>query len=340
MSFFAEFMGPDGLPVEITPDVYDATIHRGHLTCPEDGCHAPMLFRKGGPVEGCTKHRRDHFASVSIGDHKDCCPTTDPKVEQYTTTIRDAFDSNGFILINLNHSLPKGKTRIPREFDERSWRDYMGLSPRESFRRTAKRATISVKDMNELHRYKKLIMAVGADKGWKDPFSNVYVSYKGAVAPWERFALFNHRAHHTLFNNLIRVRTTNSPSYGFGAVRWIKIDPSRTSPRQNAILGTPYMPHPDDRNPMAIGDCVWLYKGDFGESLPHIKDVLNRAGAFAVMADPELQSWQRTIVGAPTRNPIDLTWKVSSVAQLWVEDKALNKELRALAAAEPATLAA
>lgn len=330
MSFFAEFMGPDGLPVEITPDVYNESTHRGHLRCPEDGCVAPMPFRKGGPVEGCTKHRRDHFASVSIGDHKDGCPTVDPKVKQYTTTIRDAFDGNGFILINLNHDLPKGTTRRPREFDERSWREYMGLSPRSSFQRSAKQATISVKDMNELHRYKKLIRAVGADKGWKDPFCNVHVSYKGAIAPWKRFALFDQGAHEALFNNLMGARTSNTPSYGFSAVRWIKIDPSRKSQKPNAILGTPYIPNPDDKNPTAIGDCVWLYKDDFGASLPRIKDILNQAGAFAVMADPELQNWQRSGTGTPARTPIDLTWKVGNVAQLWVEDRALNRELRAL----------
>ena len=347
MSFFVEFMGPDGLPVEITPDVYNESTHRGHLRCPEDGCVAPMGFRKGGPVKGCKNDRPDHFYTLQSKDkgHAAGCPTIDPKVKRDVVKIEDAFDANGFILVHLNYDMPKGQTRRPPEFDQRSWLEYLGLQPRAAFQRAANGATVSVKNLAEYNRYRKTIETVGRMKGFKNPFGNVHVAYKGAVGHWDQFDIDHAlNGYNKLFARLFNARTSFSPSYFFGAVHRIHFGngtfeedikrPTYVSGRAHPILTR-------KEREIWAGDTILFYKDTpLGQRIDSVRDILNRAGSALVMADPEMHNWQRDQWRDGRSSNINLMWKINDISQIWLEDRALNRELRALAAPPPSTLVA
>lgn len=127
--FKARYNDPEtGKEGFIASSEYDAEKHGSyHLSCPEDGCCAPVNFRKGSLAEGNANPRRAHFYTLDRSEHNESCPVLDDEYEpevRFSCSIREAVQRGLAIMLNANF---KTSLNVAASFNPKS--KYHSVNP-------------------------------------------------------------------------------------------------------------------------------------------------------------------------------------------------------------------
>lgn len=278
----------------------DGEYHQGEpLTCADEKCGAPMLFRQGGLAGGSLTYRSACFASKAKTAHIATCTAHEDLAIKGSRrrSIEEGLErENTVILINLNIRLADAFNGAVRSG---------GLAER-STREVGDYVAVPAKSIEDLLDYKAHIEKLAGDAG----LARTRVNYRGKTMPIAEFILDTPEQYAAMLGKM-RADLDKNPAapVATGFPRLIRF---KSVPARGALKGSPVtLAQEDGKKLVLLQDA---------EAQPGLRRVL-RGSEVMLVATPRLSREEADkAFGALTKGSdnvtfLDIHWKVVGANQ-------------------------